>query len=110
MAQKPLLKGKKAQPKGGAANRHGKVAKTKKGKYAKPPKRGVDKNKYEEDMALTKLINERNHDAVTGVAAQSGGRFKVITAPPVATTAHEKQTKKQQKAAARKGDDSDDDQ
>lgn len=84
MPQKPLLKaGKKIEKKKEAANRHGKVPLTKKGKYEKPPKNAKELQAFNDAKELTRVINKRNESSAAGMAANAGGKLKVISAPPV---------------------------
>ncbi|DBA69710.1 hypothetical protein WJX79_008647 [Trebouxia sp. C0005] len=94
MAQKSLFKNKKnPSQKAVAVNRHGKVAKTKKGNLTAPPKKASLLQAYSDNKALTTAINQRNEKAAVGQAAHAGGRLKTMQ-PPVNGTANQKQKAK----------------
>ncbi|KAL3141120.1 hypothetical protein ABBQ38_003473 [Trebouxia sp. C0009 RCD-2024] len=94
MAQKALFKNKKnPSQKAVAANRHGKIAKTKKGNFAAPPKKASLLKAYADNKALTTAINKRNEKAAVGQAAQAGGRLKSMQ-PPINGTADQRQKAK----------------
>ncbi|EIE20279.1 hypothetical protein COCSUDRAFT_54449 [Coccomyxa subellipsoidea C-169] len=85
MPQKALFnKARKTQGKSLAANRHGKILKQKKGKFALQPKRDSAKKILDDGMELTKAINKKNEEAAAGKAEQSGGRLGIVKAPPSA--------------------------
>ncbi|GFH15007.1 uncharacterized protein HaLaN_11156, partial [Haematococcus lacustris] len=99
MPQKPVIKGKKIEKKA-AANRHGKVAKTTKGKatggsltcdkgmcrehadrvgaghFEKPPVKTKLLEAYKDNKELTKTINATNESNIAAKAENAGGRLK----------------------------------
>ncbi|GLC38387.1 hypothetical protein PLESTB_001583200 [Pleodorina starrii] len=93
MPQKPLKANKKIDKKKEAANRHGKTAVTRKGKFDKPPKRGKALEAYKDDKDLSKAINKRNESNAAGIAEQAGGKLKVIKGPPPVMAPKDKQKK-----------------
>ncbi|KAL6754888.1 hypothetical protein V8C86DRAFT_2689452 [Haematococcus lacustris] len=83
MPQKPVIKGKKIEKKA-AANRHGKVAKTTKGHFEKPPVKTKLLEAYKDNKELTKTINATNESNIAAKAENAGGRLKSLKAgPPV---------------------------
>ncbi|KAG2502185.1 hypothetical protein HYH03_000672 [Edaphochlamys debaryana] len=90
-AKKTIVKKKEA------ANRHGKAAVTRKGKFDKPPKKGKALEAYNESQDLTKAINKRNEGNAAGVAESKGGKLKMIKAPPpILAPKHKKVAEKAQ--------------
>ncbi|GAX79249.1 hypothetical protein CEUSTIGMA_g6689.t1 [Chlamydomonas eustigma] len=79
MPQKPLKANKKIEKKKQpAANRHGKVPQQRKGKYDKPPKKGIELERYVENKELTRDINANNEANFAAVAESKGGRLKTL--------------------------------
>ncbi|QDZ22204.1 hypothetical protein HOP50_07g47440 [Chloropicon primus] len=84
MPQKHLFKnGKKAKGKVKPPSRHGKVAKTKKGKLNKPPKSIADKEKWKESMQTTRTINAFNEKGVLTKATSMGDKLRLLPQPKV---------------------------
>jgi hypothetical protein len=82
MPQKPLKANKKIEKKKQpAANRHGKVPQQRKGKYDKPPKKGIELERYVENKELTRDINAMNEANFSAVAESKGGRLKALKEP-----------------------------
>ncbi|KXZ41952.1 hypothetical protein GPECTOR_236g556 [Gonium pectorale] len=102
MPQKPLKANKKIDKKKEAANRHGKGAVTRKGKFEKPPKKGKALEAFKEEKDLSKAINKRNESNVAGLAEQKGGKLKTIKGPPPVLAPKDKQKKDKQKGAPSK--------
>ncbi|KAK9829950.1 hypothetical protein WJX72_008837 [[Myrmecia] bisecta] len=95
MAQKPLFKsGKKKQEQALAANRHGKLSKTKRGSLQRAPKKEAAKLKHKDEKELTQIINAKNEEALAGKAAQAGGAFAVVRAPQTAEQQRNQASKK----------------
>mmetsp|Transcript_25557 Transcript_25557/g.64842 ORF Transcript_25557/g.64842 Transcript_25557/m.64842 type:complete len:108 (-) Transcript_25557:500-823(-) len=80
MPQKPVIKGKKIDKKQ-AANRHGKIPQTRKGKFEKPPKKAKLLEQYNDDKEVTKMINANNESTFAAKAQTVGGRLKALKAP-----------------------------
>jgi len=84
MPQKHLFKGgKKAKGKVKPPSRHGKIAKTKKGKLQKPPRSAADKLKWKESKETTKAINAFNEHGVVTKATSQGDKLRVLKQPKV---------------------------
>jgi len=89
MAQKQLNKGKKVVRGfnvkktqnfvAKAANRHGKLSLTRKGKFAKPP--SSFSISLVNNQAITKEVNAKNEREFSRLATQNGGSLRVLRAP-----------------------------
>jgi len=84
MPQRPLFKaGKKAKGKGKPPSRHGKVAKTKKGRRNKPPKSKALREQYKEDLEVSRTINAFNEKGVLTKSTSQGDKLRVLKQPKV---------------------------
>ncbi len=84
MPQRPLFKaGKKAKGKLKPPSRHGKLAKTKKGRLSKPPKSKALQEKYKQDLEVSRTINAFNEKGVVTKSTSRGDKLRVLPQPKV---------------------------
>jgi len=89
MPQKHLYKAGKKPPRSKAKgktkppSRHGKIAKTKKGKLVKPPKSKALQDKYKQELETTRVINAFNEKGVLTKASSQGDKLRVLKQPKV---------------------------
>eukprot|EP01024_Parvocaulis_polyphysoides_P017742 TRINITY_DN17834_c0_g3_i1.p2 TRINITY_DN17834_c0_g3~~TRINITY_DN17834_c0_g3_i1.p2 ORF type:complete len:104 (-),score=16.80 TRINITY_DN17834_c0_g3_i1:546-857(-) len=97
MPQKTLYnKVKKTIQKTGAANRHGKTPRIRKGKFVKVPKKAALLAAFKESKDLTAFVDSKNEGGAAAKVENDGAKFSIFKAPPVMASAQYKQEKKKQ--------------